>query len=43
MPRKTQRQPSTSATRAATPGPNSEGSTHAAAKLAKMDGCSRGG
>ena len=43
MPRKTQRQPKTSATRAATTGPNSEGSTQAAAKLAKTDGLQPGG
>ena len=36
MPRKTQRQPTASATKAATAGPKSAGRTHAAAKDAKI-------
>ena len=43
MPRNTQRQPNVSATNAAIAGPNSDGSTQAAAKLAKIEGCSRAG
>ena len=42
-PRNTQRQPTASATNAASAGPNSAGSTHAAAKLAKMLGCRTAG
>ncbi len=43
IPRNTQRQPTVSATKAAMAGPNSDGSTQAAAKLAKIDGRSWGG
>ena len=43
MPRNTQRQPTVSATNAASAGPNSAGSTQAAAKLAKTAGWSTAG
>ena len=42
-PRKTQRQPTAWATNAASAGPKSDGSTHAAAKLAKTAGCRTAG
>ena len=43
MPRNTQRQPAASATKAARDGPNRDGSTQAAAKLAKTAGWSKAG
>ena len=43
IPRNTQRQPTVAATKAAIAGPNSDGSTQAAAKLANTAGCSAGG